>query len=168
MFQSRRRRATLTLTLIVFVSASAVCPAQEKPTDGLTDGDKAEIVRLTLERALVKREIPDYDYIKDLKQVLISNKNIKTELLPKFDGIGFALLKPEEIEERAERVAGSYIYFLEFGKFKVEDAKVMVDLNHYPKYNRKPGIMAFGGALVFECQRQDGKWACEVKYRVIV
>jgi hypothetical protein len=150
------------------VLASAVCPAQEKSSDSLSDSDKAEIVRLTLERALVKREIPDYNYIKDLEHVLISNKNIKTELLPKFEGIGFVLLKPEEIEERAGGDAGHYVYFLEFGKFQVEDVKVIVELNHYPKYNKKPGLMAFGGALVFECQRQDGKWACEVKYRVIV
>jgi hypothetical protein len=116
----------------------------------------------------VKKEIPDYHFIKDLEHVLISTNNIKAELLPKFEGVGFLPLKPEEIKERAEKEEGTYIYYLEFFTFKVEGAKVIVVLGNYPQYNHKSGPMAFGGALGFECQRQDGKWACEVKHRIVV
>jgi hypothetical protein len=163
-----RRRSSFTFGVIVVALASALCPAQEKPTDALSDGDKAEIIKLTLERALVKKEIPDYHYIKDLQHVPTSTKNINAELLPKFAGIGFLPLKPEEIEERAAKDEGHYIYFLEFETFTIKDSKVIVELGNYPKYNQKPGPTAFGGALGFECQKQDGKWACEVKERIVV
>ena len=169
--------------IFAILAAAAVIPfvftvasvGQEAQNGHPSDEDKAEIVKLTLERALLKKEIPDYNYIKDLNDIPLSTENIKGELLPELDGIKLVLLKPEEIQERAEQ-DGNYVYFLEFEEFRVKGPKVIVAINHYPKYAKKPHpkyadrprVMAFGGGLIIEYQRQDGKWVGEVVGRVIV
>jgi hypothetical protein len=163
----------LTVASLSLALSGVVTFGQEKDR-ALGDEDKAEIVKLALELAVVKKEIPDYKYIKDLENIPISTENIDAGQLPKFDGVKLVLLKPEEIQERAEE-DGNYVYFLEFEEFRIEGAKVIVTLNHYPKYAKKPHpkyadkprVMAFGGALISEYQKRDGKWLGEVVGRAI-
>ncbi len=140
----------------------ATCVAQDKPQDEINDEDKAEIIRLTLEYALVKKAIPDHNFIKDPKNIPVSTKNISSDLLPKLDDINLLLLTDSEIQEKAEE-DGNYFYFLEFEEIKTEGEIISVTINHNPKYAKKPKIMAFGGSVTIEYRKQDGKWKGKVK-----
>ena len=62
------------------------------------DDDKAQIVRLTLERALLSREIPDYQLIADKSNIVLSTQNLDRVWVPELDGINFILLDSKEIQ----------------------------------------------------------------------
>ena len=171
----RRTFASL-LAAAAVASALAFAAAGRETRDGELGGeDKAEIVRLTLERALLKKEIRDYRYIKDLNDIPLSTENVAGVPLPELDGIKLVPLKPEEIQERAED-DGNYVYFLEFSEFRIEGPKVTVTISHYPKYAKRlhpkyagrPRPTAFGGALIIEYRKRDGKWAGEVVGEIVV
>lgn len=163
-----RSRQKLLLLFAVFfgLALAAIHAAQEEAQAEISDEDRAEVIRLTLDYALVKKSIPDYNFIKDPKNVPLSTRDISADLLPKLDGINLILLTPDEIEQRAEK-DGSYFYFLEFGEIKAEGETISVTINHNPKYAKKPKVKAFGGSVEIKYRKQDGKWKGEVASWVI-
>lgn len=163
----RSRQKLLLLFAVSFASVLAVVhAAQEEPQTEISAEDRAEVIRLTLDYALVERLIPDYNFIKDPKNVPLSIKNISAESPPKLDGINLILLTPDEIERRAEE-DGSYFYFLEFDEIRGEGETISVTINHTPKYAKKPKVMAFGGIVKIKYRKQKGKWKGEVTNWVI-
>lgn len=58
------------------------------------DDDKAQIVRLSLERALLSREIPDYQLITDKSKIVLSTQNLDRAWVPELDGISLYLQTP--------------------------------------------------------------------------
>ena len=70
MYEKGKQRLLLLLSLSLgLILVAATYAAQDKPQDEIRDEDKAEVIRLTLEYALVKKAIPDYNFIKDPKNV---------------------------------------------------------------------------------------------------
>jgi hypothetical protein len=106
-------------------------------------------------------------YPSDMKVRVPSGKNISTDLLPTLEGIKLIFLTSTEIAEKAE-ADGSYVYYLEFAEFKVEDQKVVVTLRYQPKYAKRPRKMAFGGSLQLEWRREGGRWRLHEMVRMIV
>lgn len=125
--------------------------------DGLTNEDKAELVRLTLERALIAKAIPDYNVIEKQESFLLSTENITAEVVPKIKGITLVLLEPAKIKERANS-KGDYVYYFRFREFRRENGRVLVLLDNIPMYADKPKRAAFGGGFTIEYRKQDGKW----------
>ena len=142
--------------------------SQESPEAAeLPAKDKAELIRLTLERALVDKKIPDYNIIAKQESFLLSTENISAELVPEIKGIKLIQLAPEEIKERAE-TDGSYVYYFRFRKFEVEGARVLVMLDNIPMYANKPRRFAFGGGFTIEYEKMDGEWIGKEKINWIV
>lgn len=166
MHERSRQKLLLLLAVSFSLALAAIHAAQEESQAEISDEDKSEVIRLTLDYALVKKSIPDHNFIKDPKNVPISTKNISANLLPKLDGINLVLLTPDEIEQRAEE-DGSYFYFLEFEEIRGEGETISVTINHNPKYAKKPKIKAFGGIVKIKYRKQDGKWKGEVTSWVI-
>jgi hypothetical protein len=142
--------------------------AQESPeTAELPAKDKAELIRLTLERALVDKKIPDYNVIAKQDSFLLSTENISAELVPEIKGVKLIPLAPEAIKERAE-TDGSYVYYFRFRKFEVEGEKVLVPLDNIPMYAKKPERLAFGGGFTIEYEKKNGEWVGTEKINWIV
>jgi hypothetical protein len=102
----------------------------------LTKDDKATLVRLSLERALVDREIPEYDVMSKEGFFPLSTENIDAESVPALEGVTLSLLGPEKIKEIAE-ARGRYAYYLLFRDFKSVGEQVVVELGCVPMYSSK-------------------------------
>ena len=166
-------KAGMLLPLLLFAPArfaQQVAPdsrqAKKQSPEEISKDDKAEIVKLTLERALVAKAIPDYNFIEKQDSFLLSKENLTTELIPQIEGITLVPLTPEEIKEIANG-RGDYVYYFKFTEFKVEDSKVVVSLDNIPMYAEKPTRLAFGGGFTIEYVKQDGKWLGKVLSRWI-
>ena len=160
----------LLLQAAVITAQQAPPPPQEpkKEADaGLTKEEKAELIKLSLELALVQKRIPDYNIIEKQYEFLLSTENITAEMVPHLEGINLALLEPKEIRERAES-RGDYVYYFRFRKFETKGEKVFVYLDNVPMYAKNPTRMAFGGGITVEFQKKDGEWVSEINESWIV
>ena len=54
-----------------------------------TDKDRLEIIRLTLERAVIAAEVPDYHLMRDKQRIILSAENITPDLVPQIPGVHF-------------------------------------------------------------------------------
>ncbi len=162
---------TILVLVIGFFNVLAIT-AQQVPTKTketskddfikLTDEDKAELIKLALEMALVKKEIPDYNQIQKQEHFLLSTENIKPELVPEIKGIKLILLEPEEIQERADK-KGDLIFYFRFKKLKAEGSKILVYLDNIPMYAKNfTQRFLLGGGFTIEFQKKDGKWVCVI------
>jgi hypothetical protein len=94
----------------------------------INDEDMPKIVRLTLERALVKGEIEAYELIKDNETIVLSTENIDLRLIPQMHDVNFTLLSRDEIQDKANQ-EGDFLY-LRFRQLKIEDFRVLISLDN--------------------------------------
>jgi hypothetical protein len=154
------RIKTLAMGTIVLALALAACsPADETL---LTRQDQADIIRLTLERALIDQEIPDYGLLKDTQDIVLSLTNFDAALVPELKDINLVVLTPEEIQAKADS-EGDFLY-LEFTEIKAESAtKVMVSLNNAWAVAEasKVGYLS-GGGFTVEYSKTEVGWVGEI------
>jgi len=146
-----RRRALIVLAVLIIAVFSTFLFSRIV-LQKVTGEDMPEIIRLTLERALVQGEIPAYELIKDKESIVLSTKNIDPNLIPKIPEVNFIFLDPERIQEKAER-EGDFLY-LRFNQVKIEDFRVLVSLDNtwaVSEENRTKGIgYLCGGGFTIE------------------
>jgi hypothetical protein len=146
------------LSLTLSACAGATLP-NESP---LTREDRAEIVRLSLERALVDQEVPDYQLIKDKKNIVLSMANIDVSLIPTLPGINLIPLTREEIQAKANS-EGDFLY-LEFIEIEAEsDAKATASLgNTWAVAQDSETLYLSGGGFTIEYTKNADGWLSEV------
>lgn len=139
---------------------------QPEPTDDpgaeLSPEDRAALIRLTLERALVEQEIPDYGLLPDPNNVVLSSENIDASLVPELAGTSFVVMSPEEIQEKANE-EGDFL-FLRFDDIAVESAdKVTVRLSNAWAVAADSGTgYLSGGGFAIEYTRGSDGWSGEI------
>ncbi len=151
--------SSLLLLLLVFLTACQ--PATEE--EGFGAADKAELVRLTLDRALVDQEIPDFELLADNSdELVISSENIEGVDLPAVAGFKLVLLSPDEIQARAN-AAGDFVY-LSFNQFEVEtDNLVRIGLgSSFAIAEDSEMIYLIGGGFKIEYERGSDGWAGDI------
>lgn len=126
----------------------------ESEVSDISDSDKAEIVKLTLEDALVKKKIPDYNMLIEQRgNIVLSTENIKPDWIPNLSGYKLTLLSPAEIQRK-----GDFLY-LSFDEFKVKGSCVAVTLTNSWAVGKKSGMgYLSGGGFTYEYRKQSGKW----------
>jgi hypothetical protein len=128
----------------------------------ITNEDKGQVVRLTLERALLAKEIPDYLLITGMSDIVLSTQNLDRVWVPQIDGINIILLDPKEIQAKADR-EGDYLY-LRFRELEVqEDGRIIVSLdNVWAQSKDSKVIYLSGGGFTIEYYWENGMWIGEV------
>ena len=125
----------------------------------LTNQDRAAIIRLSLERALVAKEIPDYDLWHAGKDsVVLSPENLDDVLVPtELPNVDLIILGPDDIQIKAD-AEGNFMY-LRFGKLKVGDAEVQVDLGNWWAVGKDSKVQNLsGGFFTLAYQKVSGEW----------
>ena len=124
--------------------------------------DRAEIVKQSLEMALIRKAIPDYKLIRDPDNIVISDVNISSNSLPQLPGINLILLDAASIQKKAD-AEGDYLY-LKFQKIEPECKGVSVSLdNIWIKSRHSTKFYLSGGGLNLLFQKNIyGKWKAEV------
>lgn len=150
----------LVFCLLVFVLNGCGSSANDNPP--ITREDRADIIRLSLEHALVDQEIPDYGLIQDPENIVLSTANVDASLVPTLPGINLILLTQEEIQDKANR-EGDFLY-IEFTNITVEsDTKVTVSLSNTwaVAKDSETGYLSGGGFVIEFTKTADG-WIGEV------
>jgi len=150
----------LMLSLIILIAGCQT--AGQEPT--FTAEDKAEIVNLTLERALVDQEIPDYGLLlQDGGSIVLSTDNIEDVALPDLPGHTIVLMTADEIQAKANR-EGDFLY-TRFEPFEVETPD-KVNLGFGSQWavaeDSTTGYLS-GGGLQMVYERQADGWTGEVE-----
>ncbi|HLE75360.1 MAG TPA: hypothetical protein VI864_04860 [Candidatus Bathyarchaeia archaeon] len=142
------RTRKIIILAIVIIAVSSTFLFSRLFLQRITDEDIPEIVRLTLERALVDGGIPAYELIKDNESIVLSTENIDLSLIPKLPGVNFTLLSRDEIQEKADR-EGDFLY-LRFNQLKIEDFRVLVSLDNTWAVSKdsKVGYLCGGGFTI--------------------
>lgn len=154
----------LTPILLVLLAVLVVSCQPAGQQDGFTTEDKTEIVRLSLERALVDQEIPDFGLlVEGGNELVLSTENIEDVRVPDVPGFELILLSPEEIQARVNN-EGDFLY-LHFNPFEVETPdRVSVGFGSQwvVAEDSTTGYLS-GGGLQMIYERQPEGWVGEVE-----
>lgn len=137
----------------------------ETDTSGveLSAADRAELIRLTLARALIDREIPDYNMLTEGQAfVVLSTENIDPSLVPELDGVMLDVLTPEEIQAKAD-ADGDFLYlrFQDVTAVSADEARVSL-ANTWAIASDSDQVYLSGGGFTIEYTRTTDGWQGEV------
>jgi len=144
----RTYRSTIIAIAIVIIAVSGAFIFSRIFLQRITNEDMPEIIKQTLETALVDGDIPAYSLIKDNESIVLSTENIDLSLIPKLHGVNFTFLSRVEIQEKADR-EGDFLY-LRFRQLKIEDLRVLVSLDNTWAVSKdsKVGYLCGGGFTI--------------------
>lgn len=150
---------------LILLLAFLMVACQTREKDGLfNQEDKAEIVRLSLERALVNQEVPDYGLlIEQREELILSSENIEDIALPELAGLSLVLLSPVEIQAKAD-ADGDFLY-MQFDPFEVispDEVRVGLGSQWAVAKDSSTGYLS-GGGLQMIYTRSAGGWNGEVE-----
>lgn len=129
----------------------------------LSDEEWTELVGLTLERALVDQEIPDYSLLADHEPMVLSTENIDPALVPEIEGVTLELLTPEEIQERADAEGDfPYLIFQELNAESAERATVSLGSTWAIAADSDMLYLSGGGFTIEYTRDEAGDWTGEV------
>lgn len=149
-------------------------PVDEPAGELLAPEDRAELIRLTLERALVDKEVSDYQLLAEQGTFILSTENVDPDLAPELEGeptsglagelasVDLTLMTPDEIQARANE-EGDFLY-LRFDEMTAESAdKVIVSFSNTWAVadDSETGYLS-GGGFTIEYVRKDGAWQGEI------
>ena len=134
--------------------------AECSPLLSLTDQDTSELMRQTLERALIDNDmIAAGVSVKDNESVVLSTENINVSLVPDIPNRNLVLLGPEEIQKKADD-QGDFM-FLSFNRIEVRGSIVQAVLANtlaQGKDSEKTEGFHAGGFLTVEYKQISGEW----------
>jgi inhibitor of cysteine peptidase len=144
------------------LSVDNVLPDQESGIE-LPDSEMAELIRLTLERALIAQEIPDYTLLTaDREEIVLSTENINAALVPELEGVNLVVLAPEEIQAKANE-EGDFLYlkFEEITAISPTEARVALNNIWMRAEDSEVAYLSGGGFLIEYTKTADG-WQGEI------
>ena len=154
------RKRNLVVLLFLFLFTACQATSQK---EGFSDDDKAEIVQLTLERALADREIPDSTLLTaEGDELILSSENIEDVEVGEVPGFDITILSPEEIQAKAD-AEGDFLY-LSFSRFEVETDD-LVNISFGSQWAVGQGSTTgylSGGGMEMVYERQPEGWVGEV------
>ena len=146
--------------LFLFLITGCQAASQE---DDFSTADKSEIVQLTLERALLEQEIPDYGLLTaEGNGLILSSENIEDVELGAVPGFDLVLLSAEEIQAKAD-AEGDFLYLF-FNPFE-EESSDRVNVSFGSQWavaeDSTSGYLSGGGLQMVYERRPEG-WVGEV------
>jgi hypothetical protein len=135
------------------------CDGETPKASNVTDADKAEIVRLTFEDALLRKKLPAYygSLTEGQANLVLSTQNIKPSWVGDLPGHKLVLMSPAEIQRKAD-TEGDFLY-LSFVELKAKGSCVAVTLMNSWAVGKSSSMgYLSGGSVTYEYRRPSGKW----------
>jgi hypothetical protein len=150
------------MIILLLLIALVACLAAS-PEEGFIKEDKSEIVQLTLERALVDQEIPDYGLLTaEGNELILSSENIEDVDVGEVPGFDLVVLSPEEIQAKADAEGDFlYLFFNPFEEESVDRVNVSFGSQWAVAQDSTSGYLS-GGGLQLVYDRQPEGWVGEV------
>jgi hypothetical protein len=140
--EMKRKRIIIVLVILYAIIATLF------PT--FTSRTEKELIKRTLDSALINRELPDYEMTKSQGDFVISTENIDPKLISELPGVKYVLLSPTEIQKKADSEA-DFLY-LRFKEVKIGLLKSSVSLENVwisAKSSNKGYLSGGGFTLTF-------------------
>ncbi len=122
--------------------------------------DRQTIAQLSLEWAIIGKNIPDFHLINDPNNIIVSTRNINKSYNFSLENITFNILTPEEIQQKSNN-QGDFLYF-EFEMLDIIDNSATVKLNNIwavSEENKKNGSLYLsGGGATIPFKKERGRW----------
>jgi len=156
----RKQTTILLLTLSLFALLLAACTAgnEEQPPVLIND-----LLQMTLERALVSQEIPDYQLlVHEREEIVLSTENIDPAFTPQLPGHTIIMMSPEEIQAKAD--AEGDFPFLRFQQVdQLADDEVHISLGSTMAIAADSEMLYLaGGGFTLEFSRTRSGWESEI------
>lgn len=124
--------------------------------------DVAELLRLTLERALVAQEIPDYMLLAEQPEIVLSTENIDPTMLPELSSMNLITMTPEEIQAQAD-AEGDFPYLRFQGFTAVSNDEVNVSLGStWARATDSETFYLSGGGFTINFTRTGTGWTGQI------
>lgn len=123
------------------------------------DIDRQTIAQMSLEWAVLDKNIADYNMIKDKGHLVLSTRNINKSYNFLLENVTISILTPEEIKQKSE-AEGDYLY-LEFEMLDIQGSKATVKLNNIWAQNeasKKTIAYLSGGGATIPFIKVEGIW----------
>lgn len=123
------------------------------------DTDRQTIAQMSLEWAVLGKNISDYNLIKDKDNLVLPTGNINKGYNFSLENITISILTPEEIRQKSE-AEGDYLY-LEFEMLEIYGSRATVKLNNIWAQNetsRKTIAYLSGGGATIPFTKIGDKW----------
>ena len=123
------------------------------------DTDRQTIAQMSLEWAILGKNISDYNLIKDKDHLVLSTRNINKGYNFSLGNVTISILTPEEIKQKSE-AEGDYLY-LEFEMLEIYGSRATVKLNNIWAQNetsRKTIAYLSGGGATIPFIKVGDNW----------
>ncbi len=128
--------------------------------ESLTDSDKKEIIRESLNIAIGMKEIPSYELFRRSRTVIVSNDNIQRHWVTRTRGKRLEVQSVESIKSLANQ-KGDFTY-ISFSPFAItENGDIEVIVHHVWALSEKSKgqyIILSGGGLLLTFSKRDSGW----------
>lgn len=139
----------------------------------LTEEDKVDIYRKTLDIAIVGQKLPCYewlDFVVNQKHDtvwIISNENLETWLIPEVD-YRLIFFDQKQLQQRADSI-GNFMYIYFDHPIELQDSIVSVHVSTAwaTHHESSIGYKSFGGLWIL-FNKIDGGWTVKKQYPVVV
>ncbi len=153
----KKSNVILCYAILIFSLLLAGCTSDEKPRQ--EEQDRQIIAQMSLEWAVLDKNIPDYNLIKDKDQLVLSTRNINKSYNFSLENVTISILTPEEIKQKSE-AEGDYLY-IEFEMLDIHGSGATVKLNNIWAQNetsRKTIAYLSGGGATIPYIKVGGNW----------
>lgn len=145
---------TLAALLIVACQGQQLSDAQAVSTDSR----EATILNLAMERALIEKKIPDYGLLADPRKIILSDRNLPADWVPRLADIEIRIMTEAEIGTRANRDGDFlFIYVSELSFPDSDTASVRVH-SMWARAKDSKIVYLSGGGFVVIYQKDGETW----------
>jgi len=144
------------LAVVVLMSISCSRPP------AISSIDRREVVQDALSRALIAKQVPDYNLLRDPTHVVVSTHLLDAADIPSLPGVVLEPLTDEAIRHRANET-GDFLH-LRFSRLEVLDSEhVVVHLaTAWARCDTSRVPYLSGGGMMLKYFKRAGEWVGEV------
>ncbi|WP_315113187.1 hypothetical protein [Clostridium intestinale] len=146
-----RKRGVLITIVIILVTLTFIF-FYKKDTNS-----KEELINKAINIALENGDLPDYDFVKNYENIIVSSENLDNEILPEVLSKKLIVMTPYEIKEKANK-EGDFLY-LTFKNISIDNqnASIVIENTWAISDNSKETYLS-GGGIKVKFHKSFGAW----------
>lgn len=156
-------RHGLIITAFIFLLTACSPASVEMKNDNQTTTDRQELIQKAMRFALIEEKIPDYNLIRDKKNIVLSTENLFAHEMPEIEGITFLFLTENQIQQKADH-EGDFLHLV-LQDMKIEGNEAVLSLENrwaVSKQSKEMGVgYLSGGGFELGFHKKKGKWIME-------
>jgi len=117
------RKRGLLITIVIILVTLTFIFFYKKDTNS-----KEELINKAINIALENGDLPDYDFVKNYENIIVSSENLDNEILPEVLSKKLIVMTPYEIKEKANK-EGDFLY-LNFKNISIDNQNASIEIEN--------------------------------------